>query len=44
MMASKMIQVATLASGIFPTNIVCTSTWSGLSVNERENTVLMNLY
>ena len=35
MMASTMIQEATVASGTFPTNIVCTSTWSGLSVNEK---------
>jgi hypothetical protein len=34
-MASTMIQVDALASVILPTNIVCTSTWSGLSVNER---------
>jgi hypothetical protein len=33
MMASTMIQDIALASWIFPTNIVYTSTWSGLSVN-----------
>jgi hypothetical protein len=35
MIANPMIQAATVTSGILPTNIVCTSTWSGLSVKER---------
>lgn len=40
MMASTMIQVATVPSGIFPWNIVCTVTPSGLCKKESLNYLL----